>query len=274
MSPAKAWWQQYGLTALLGLAACGGLAALGIETDWGKNLRAAGAPERSLAGATELTPTLPAFKMGELDAAFKESAERPLFTPSRRPPPSVQAAAAPQMKRGQFKLAGTVVNAGISVAYLVEIAANKTHRINKGAEVLGQPGLVVDAIEPSRVVLKMGEETEILELRTAASPPRSAVPVAPQGNPPGQPVATPPTLATVSPATANPVAATLAPRAPAQAANAGDLQPRMGESQLPGFVPFPPLPRPASGAAETSNQNDGAALRRRRFQTGQPGTPQ
>ena len=150
------WWQRYGLTAMLGTA-LGAVAVVGLETDWGKQLRATGTPERPAAGGTELAPALPCIQIGRCRHGFQESGERPLFTPTRQPPLPVQAAAVQQMKQGQFKLAGTVVNADTSVAYLVEIAGNKTLRVNKGAEVLGQAGLVVDSVEPSRVVLKMGD---------------------------------------------------------------------------------------------------------------------
>ena len=277
MSPAKAWWQRYGLTALLGIAACGGLAALGIETDWGKNLRASGAPERGLAGATDLTPTLPAFKMGELDAAFKESGERPLFTPSRRPPPPVQTAAAPQMKRGQFKLAGTVVNADVSVAYLVELAGNKTLRVNKGAEVLGQAGLTVESVDANRVVLKLGDETEILELKTSTSPPAppltananagqvsvpgvGSVPTpraAPQPAPQFMPLPAP--SAAVQPASGN-VVSQERPAGP----NWGGI-PKSGVEAAVAET-FEARRRQLQQAQEQTQGQDGAAQRRRRFQ--------
>lgn len=86
MRAAKQWWQRYGLTAILGIAAAAGLAAVGVETDWGRNLRATGSPKGDAESRAELAPTVPTFKLGDLELAFKESGERPLFTPSRRPP--------------------------------------------------------------------------------------------------------------------------------------------------------------------------------------------
>jgi hypothetical protein len=275
MSAAKAWWQQYGLTALLGTAAAAGVAAVGVETDWGRNVRATAAPQGSTNGATELTPTVPAFKLGELDLAFKDSGERPLFTPSRRPPPPVQTAAAPQLKRGQFKLAGTVVNADVSVAYLVELAGNKTLRVNKGAEVLGQPGLVVESVDASKVVLKLGDETEILELKTSASPPRPPAP------PPTQTAATAQPPAGGIPAPGTPTTAVQFPFPPgvppqAQVANVprptNSEQPNPRLSGIPGFV----LPAQTPSAADPASQTDAAsaAIRRRRFQNPQQTAPQ
>ncbi|MBL8519169.1 MAG: hypothetical protein JNK75_00725 [Betaproteobacteria bacterium] len=260
MSPSKAWWQQFGLTAILGAAAVAGLAAIGIETEWGRALRPSAAPERRDSAAAELTPTVPAFKLGELDVAYKDSGERPLFTPTRRPPQAIQSAATPQMKRGLFKLAGTVVNAETSVAYLVEIAGNKTHRVNKGAEVLGQPGLIVEAVEPNRVTLKMGEESEVLELRTAASPPRPPAPPAvqtavPAGvpNPAGAAQSTQPVPVASVPQQASPPA----------------FLPGMGATA--GFVSGAPgaLPQSAQPGAAAATDANAAAQRRRRF----PQTP-
>jgi hypothetical protein len=252
----------------LALGVTAAAAAIGFETDWGRTLRKPLPDALGASAANELTPTLPTFRLGELEPTFKESGERPLFTPTRRPPQAAAAVAAPQMKRGQFKLAGTLVNAGMSVAYLVEIAGNKTHRVNKGSEVLGQPGLLVDTVEPARVVLKMGDETEVLELRTAASPPRPPAPVGvPTPAVPGQPA---------------PVAgvATVAPAVPPVASAApvpfpgGSPPPTATPSMrlLPGFTGG--APGNPSGTLAQETQEPTAAQRRRRFQNAQPNAPQ
>lgn len=272
MSALKVWWQRYGLTALLGTAAVAGLGAVGVETDWGRNMRAVSAPQGSGDARTELTPTVPPFKLGELDVAFKESGERPLFTPTRRPPQATQNAAVPQMKRGQFKLAGTVVNQGMSVAYLVEVANNKTLRVTKGAEILGQPGLTVDTVDATRVVLKLGDETEILELRTAPSPPKPAVPPGtPQGTQvAGQPV---PVVGLGQPAG---VPATAVVTLPA-GQNAPSQPVLPGFSAGQGFVPRAagaPPQAPAATDAQATNDANTAAQRRRRFQNFQQPAPQ
>jgi hypothetical protein len=270
------WWQRHGLTALLAGLAMLALAAIGVETDWGRAVRTPLPDARAVGGANELAATLPPFALGELDVAFKESGERPLFTPSRRPPLPTQAAAAPQMKRGQFKLAGTVVNAGMSVAYLVEIAGNRTHRVNQGSEVLGQPGLVVDSVEPNRVVLKLGDETETLELRTAPSPPKPAAPVAGQaGAAPAGASANPPAAAPIAsvPPAAAPGARPAAPVPAAPIPNPAAQAPVPGMSVLPGFVAGAPGAMPAP-AAEVQSTESPAGQRRRRFAPGTPGAPQ
>ncbi len=256
MSPAiTVFWQRYGLTAVLGLAAVGCLGAIGYETDWGQALRSPLPAANDVARAPDMVATMPGFAMPALESAFKETAERPLFTPTRRPAAANLAANIPVMKKGQFKLSGTSVNSDLTIAFLRETATGKTVRVTKGKEV---NGMTLDTVEANRVVLKQGEETEELTLRTASSPPpppvaaAQAVPGAPAGAPGGvQPVAS------VNVGAAQP--------APRPASN--PLVPVPGNSQLPGFV------LPAGGApavAPVPPADNAVAQRRRRFQT----TPQ
>jgi len=86
----------------------------------------------------------------------------------------------------QFKLTGTSVNAEQSVAFLLETASGKTHWLRKGKEI---NGITLDSVEARRVVLKQGEETEELSLRTAPSPPAPRPTVAPAAAPGAQPAA-------------------------------------------------------------------------------------
>ncbi|HEX4857706.1 MAG TPA: hypothetical protein VFV17_01730 [Usitatibacteraceae bacterium] len=262
----KAWWQEYGLTAMLGTLAAAALVVLGLETDWGRAARPPLPEVRNQSGA-ELVPLLPTFKLGVLDTDYRETGERPLFSPSRRPPQANPAAAAPQMKRGQFRLAGTVVNAGLSVAYLVEVNGNKTVRVQKGAEVLGYPGIVVDQVDAAKVVLKQGEETEVLELRTAASPPKPAAPAGVPGQP--QPPVAPAPVAAAAATTAPPVAQVLPPQRPFMPQPGAPTQPMPGAAVLPGFVAGAPGATPAADAAQPADAAN-PALRRRRFQNVPP----
>ena len=261
-------WQQQGLTAILSLAGLASIAAIGVETQWGTAVHLpATRSGAGASGAPEILATYPVFTLASLNGSFTETAERPLFLPSRRPVPIGPAASAQVMKKGQYKLSGTTVEKELAVAYLVEAATNKTVRVTKGKEVLGVPGLVVDQVEATRVVLKMGEDTETLELRTAASPPKPASPPggAPSTGAPGMPSA--PGVAPVagvqpvpqpSPATFAPPPAVAPAVAPAQAAGAA-MQP--GSSVMPGFV------LPSGAAGQTPAPTDAAAAqRRRRFQ--------
>jgi len=119
---------------------------------------------------------LPPFTLAAADQVAPETAERPLFIPTRRPAPPA-ATVQPTMRKGQFALTGVTVSSEASFAFLRELSTGKTKSVRKGAEV---NGLRVDAVEPRRVVLRQGEETEDLFL-AIQSPPKSATP------PPGAP---------------------------------------------------------------------------------------
>jgi hypothetical protein len=258
MSPAmRVFWQRYGLTAMLGVAAVGFLGAIGFETGWGQAVRPPLPTANDAPRTADMLATLPAFAMPALDISFKETADRPMFTPTRRPAAVNLAGNVPAMKKGQFKLSGTSVSNDLTVAFLREAATGKTVRVTRGKEV---NGMILDLVEANRVVLKQGEETEELTLRTAASPPA----------PPK--VETPAPVAT--PAGAPPLAAVSVGAAPAPATRPAPvpqnpLVPAPGSSQLPGFVlPGAALPTPAQ--AVPSAESSTAAQRRRRFQTTSP----
>lgn len=251
-------WQRYGLTAMLGLAAVGCMGAIGYETDWGQAFRAPMPTANDAARAPDIVATLPAFEMPALEGgAFKETAERPLFTPSRRPAAANIAANVPVMKKGQFKLSGTSVSNDLTIAFLRETSTGKTVRVTKGKEI---NGMVLDTVEPNRVVLKQGEETEELTLRTASSPPPPPK-VAAQA-PPGVPVTGSGGVQPV--ANVTPDAAQPAPRPPTN-----PLVAAPGNSQLPGFV-LPAGSAPTATPAAVPPAESAVAQRRRRFQT----TPQ
>ncbi|MEP7154188.1 MAG: hypothetical protein ABI905_00340 [Betaproteobacteria bacterium] len=206
--------------------------------------------------AGEIVPTLPPFSLQPLEVAFKETGERPLFTPTRRPQ-ALAAATVPTMKKGQFKLSGTSVSGELTVAFLVELSSGKTVRVTKGKEI---NGITLDTVEGNRVVLKQGDETEELVLRTAASPPVRTPPPAPPGpvpafSPvPGQPgMQRPPPVASVVP-----VPPGVMPPAP--------TVPNPGSSQLPGFVMPSAAAGQAPGAAPTVDPANAAQQRRRRIQ--------
>ncbi len=261
ISPAlRVFWQRYGLTAMLGLAAGGILFIIGLETGWGERLRQSPPSANDARKAADILATLPGFALPSLDTAFKETAERPLFTPTRRPSATNLAANVPAMKKGQFKLSGTSVNSDLTIAFLLETATGKTMRVTKGKEI---NGMTLDAVEANRVVLKQGEESEELTLRTAPSPPK---PVQPNIPPPGMV----PGVAPSAPVAGQPVAAPATPvqRPMSQPPNA--IVPAPGSSQLPGFVNPSAILSAPTQAAPVAESNTTTAQRRRRFQT----TPQ
>ncbi len=271
MSPTiTIFWQRYGLTAIFGIVSLGLLAAIGVETGFGSAIRPALPTPTGMARSSDILATQPVFALPPLDSAFKETGERPLFTPSRRPAAVNLAANVPAMKKGQFKLNGTSVSNDLALAFLFETATGKTVRITKGKEI---NGMMLETVEANRIVLKQGEETEELTLRTAASPPAPPKPPAPPapvpsapGSPPmpGNPGAP---LANVRPvAGVNVGVPSQAQSRPQPVGN--PLVPLPGQSQLPGFV----LPPGAAAAAQAAPpvEDGNTQQRRRRFQ----GTPQ
>jgi hypothetical protein len=113
---------------------------------------------------------------GGIDAR-KDTVDRVLFNPTRRPaPPATQTAAGPStMKRGQFTLTGTTVVGSTATAFLREVAGGKARSVRKG-ETLN--GMTVAEVTPDRVRLKQGDEFEDLQLKIAAGP-RTTVQPAP-----------------------------------------------------------------------------------------------
>jgi general secretion pathway protein N len=125
---------------------------------------------------------LPGFTLPPADQGFPEVANRPLFVPTRRAAPPAQAAQA-NMPKGQFALLGTSVTKELGdVAMLKHLPTNKFHSVRKGEQV---NGVTVESVQQDRVVLRLGDETEEVTMRTAKSSP---VPPAP---PPGMPGAAP-----------------------------------------------------------------------------------
>jgi len=268
MKPAlQVFWHRYGLTAILSALVLAIGLTIGFETGWGQSVR----PLPTAAGdkknrTVEMVATLPTFSLAPLETGFRESGERPLFTPSRRPA-AANLAAAPVMKKGQFRLTGTSVSSDLNVAYLLETASGKTVRVAKGKEI---NGITLESVENSRVLLRQGEESEELVLKTAASPPRppAAMPATPGQAPggvagtvavPGQSVPRPAVVSGAMGATAfPPPGAALPPVATG------------GSQQLPISMP----PQAADGSARpTAPQAQPAAAdatataqRRRRFQ--------
>ena len=251
--------RQHGLTTLIAALVVALLAVIGFETQWGSSLRplpVVAAGQQAKAGDTAL---LPAFGLPTLDAGFKETADRPLFLPARRPVP-VSGTGQTVMKKGQFRLAGTVVNKDLPYAFLVEVASGKGLRVAKGAEIVSS-GITVDVVDASRVVLKQGEETEELTLRTAASPPP---PIG--GLPgPGSGQKPPPSGVVVGPVpTANQTVPAFAGAVPVGPGVVGALSPQPGSSALPGFVQSPPGSAPNAAPASPA-EAAAANQRRRRF---------
>ena len=250
--------RRYGLTALLGTFAVASLGVIGFETDWGYALRSA-AKSAGAARKAEMVAMLPAFTLTPLETGYRESGERPLFLPTRRP---VLATAVSQvvMKKGQYKLTGTSMAPDLSVAYLQEVSSGKTIRVTKGLEI---NGIKLDVVEASRVVLKQGDDSEELTLRTAASPPRPPTPATPVGTVvAGQSGALP---AITGPAAAFMPGVASAAQTPVPASSAATTPPAVSQ-QMAISVLRSAAPVAAPIANEATTDPNPAAQRRRRFQ--------
>ena len=167
-------WRRYGVTAALSIILVGVVAVIGYEIDWGQGASAPAVVPTKVAAQNFEQALLPSYSLPPIDPTYKETVERPLFIPTRRPAPEGTALAAGSMKKGQYKLTGTSINSAMTVAYLVETASGKALRALKGAEVGPGSGIKVDTVEATRVILRQGDETEELTLRTATSPSRPA----------------------------------------------------------------------------------------------------
>jgi hypothetical protein len=228
---------------------------IAYETQWGTSLRPIPSLAASQAAKNADTSLMPAFVVPAMETGFKEFVDRPLFISSRRPVPIVNGPGQSAMKKGQFRLAGTVVNQDLPYAFLVDVSTGKGMRVAKGAEIVSS-GISVASVDSTRVILKQGEETEELTLRTASSPP------APQPPQPTPPVATPPAQ---RPAPASVVVGAV-PSVPGRPVPASVLPtvPRPGSSVMPGWVlPAPDAAQPATPA--NSPEAAGGNQRRRRF---------
>ena len=236
----------YALTSVLAGTAVLLLLIMGVEIDWGQGI-ARRLGERRMAPATPPeAKLLPAFAMPPLAQGFPETADRPLFVPTRRPPPAAQTGQT-EFKPGQFALLGTSITKEFGdVAIVKELATNKSFSVRRGEQI---NGITIDKVEPDRIVLKMGNSTEEVAMKTQASP---------KGPPPG-PVSAQPGV--TQPAAGQPVR----PGMPPPGFIPGGVQPA---TVVPGLPPGAPgNPRTTAGAQNQPTPEE--ILARRRAARGQ-----
>lgn len=154
------------------IAACAALAvlllvALGFETGWGTGLRPALPRPSSRPAITIDARVLPPLALGTPDQAYPETVNRPLFIPTRRPVPVAATAASGAMAKGSFTLQGVIVASGVRTAILREKASGRLHRVQQGREV---NGMTVAQIEPDRVLLRQGEDQEMVVMSVQKAP--------------------------------------------------------------------------------------------------------
>ena len=162
------------------------VAALGYETDWGRDVTPDG-PAPAKAGPSPAgVALLPEYGISGGVDARRETVDRSLFNPTRRPappaPPTAQAAT--QAQHGQYTLTGTTLVGNVATAFLREIKGGKSHTVHKGESLNGI--ITVVEVAPEVVKLKQGNDVEELRLKIANGP-KSTVQLAPPAAPPNQP---------------------------------------------------------------------------------------
>jgi general secretion pathway protein N len=168
------------------------VAALGYETHWGNAMTNEAAAPAKAAPAPVNVALLPEYAISGGVEARRETVDRSLFNPTRRPaPPATQTAGAnAAAQHGQYTLTGTTVVGNTATAFLREVKGGKSHTVRQG-EALN--GVTVAEVKPGSVKLKQGDDVEELQLKLASGP-KSTVQVAPVMPPPGIHPPTPPAV--------------------------------------------------------------------------------
>ena len=204
------------LAALLLL--CGALAAVILVELVSIGSSATGAQARKVAPAE--AKLLPPLAAAAPEAAYPETAARPLWIPTRRPAPVQAAAAQPAFARGQFILQGVTIAGDTRIALLKEKSTGRVHRVERGRDV---NGLQVAEVDAEKVTLAQGAEREVVELRvqrpaaTPGAPPLAAASGGPFGTSAQRPPSAPTAFVQPAPNTA---ATALAPGGTMPAASA------------------------------------------------------
>lgn len=219
--------QRNPLVLVLAAVAVALLVVIGFETGWGSGLRTPLPPPSPIKAAAVDAKLLPPVADAAPEAAYPETGNRPLFTPTRRPAPAPEAVGS--MVKGQYVLQGITILGPTRIAMLREKSGNRVHRMEKGQDL---NGVTVAEIESDRVTLRQGGDSEVVSLvvskgggaPVAAPPPSTPAtampgPFRPPANPPpGAPGAAPVPGAPVAP---RPMTATVNPAMPSLPGNTG-----------------------------------------------------
>lgn len=202
---------------------------IGYMAGWGERAPLAGlqpAAQEVTLDEIRLAPDYPPPGPGP-DLA--ETTARPLFNASRRPlPGETQAGSARSsaLPKGQYTLTGVSIAPGKRVALLLEVATNKTVRVEQSKEA---GGILVESVTPTKVILKLGAEREEILLKIAPAPKLAAVtpPKPDQSSAPGQAASAgaPSPIMPPLPLAPAPPAAVAAPGMPQTAADIANADP-------------------------------------------------
>ena len=204
--------------------------AIGIETDWGRQVNLPTMLAAKTAPQFEDPVLVPPFQLLAPDQ-YLEMSLRPLFIAARRPAPTMAAVEPPKpmMKRDQFTLTGIAIVPEGKFAFLMEKSINKVHVVTEGKEV---SGIKVAEVHPNHVVLTQYDESEVVVLKTAKGPSQSLVAQPPPG--PDPMVAPPQTRPALPPPVLQQAPAGLPPSAVAvPAPSSSPPTPSMGTGKPP-----------------------------------------
>jgi hypothetical protein len=158
------------------------LGVLGYETDWGRGI-APGSAAMAVGTPPPVTVALlPEYKIVGGVEARKETVDRVLFNPTRRPAPPALATATSSGSRqkGQYVLTGTTVTGGLATAFLREVKGGRSHTVHQGETLDGD---LVAEVAADHVRLGRGSDAEELQLKIASGP-KTTIQVAPPAPPP------------------------------------------------------------------------------------------
>ena len=131
------------------------------------------APEPAPSGRGDATPPLaalpdqPSYTMAPVEE-FAAIQERPLFSPTRRPPVQGAAAAAAPEPELQVTLVGVIISSEEQIAIVRLKDAGRFARLSVGDSF---QGWILDSIEPSRITFRRGDVEEQIELTYDVPPP-------------------------------------------------------------------------------------------------------
>ena len=173
-------------SALFWMLLFAGIAALvGWETDWGHALRPALVADSTVAPQPVSVALLPEYRIDGGLESLRETVERTLFNPTRRPaPPQAAASSKPAMQAGQFVLTGTTVIDKKATALLREVNGGRSRRVQQGETI---NGMLVAEVRSDRVRLTSGDATEELTLKVASGPKTTVQPPVAAAPQPAQP---------------------------------------------------------------------------------------
>lgn len=152
------------------------LLAIGGELGWGERLQES-VPEPVAYSPAPVEITIhPGFHLAPLKNTYAATVARPLFVPNRRPAPPAPPPPPPPpptMQKGQFQLLGTIITDEMKSAIIKEISSGKERQVVEGYTI---NGLLLELVEPSRIVFSQYDDREELRLRIQRSAKPPAVP--------------------------------------------------------------------------------------------------